>query len=119
MDSFRFTFVQCTADVATSRLYSLPPLVGGFGEGSVGVFGVCCLLHATRRSKRGGNCRKYGDYDVEDLAPNGVVVEGSHSLVRGPTDPLCLSGIPPSMGGRAGAMFLCKKRGYSGILLKG
>ena len=95
--------------MATSRLYSLPPLVGGFGEGSVG---VCCLLHATCRAEGGGNCRKYGDYDVEDLAPNGVVVEGSHSLVRGPTDPLCLLGIPPSMGGRAGAVFLHFGRGW-------
>ena len=43
------------------------------------------VLHATRRAKRGSDCREDGDYDVEDLAPSGVVVEGSHSLVRGPT----------------------------------
>ena len=43
------------------------------------------LLHATRRAKRGSNCREDSDYDVEDLAPNGVVVKCSHSLVRGPT----------------------------------
>ena len=32
------------------------------------------LSHATCRAECGGNCRKYGDYDVEDFAPNGVVV---------------------------------------------
>ena len=40
-------------------------------------------LHATRRTKRSCNCRKYGDYDVEDLAPNAVVVECSHSEIIG------------------------------------
>ncbi len=35
--------------------------------------------HAARRAKRGGNGREDGDYDVEDLAPSCVVVEGSHS----------------------------------------
>ena len=37
------------------------------------------LSHATRRAKGGGDCRQDGDYDVEDLAPSGVVVECSHS----------------------------------------
>ena len=37
------------------------------------------MLHAARRAKGGKDCRKYGDYDVEDLAPSAVVVEGSHS----------------------------------------
>ena len=32
------------------------------------------LSHATCRAECGGNCRKYGDYDVEDFAPNGGVV---------------------------------------------
>ena len=36
-------------------------------------------LHATRRAECGGDCREDGDYDVEDLAPSGVVVECSHS----------------------------------------
>ena len=40
-------------------------------------------LHATCRAEGGCNCRKYGDYDVEDLAPNGVVVECSHSEIIG------------------------------------
>ena len=37
------------------------------------------LSHAARRAK--GSCygREDGDYDVEDLAPSCVVVEGSHS----------------------------------------
>ena len=39
------------------------------------------LSHATRRAKGGCYCREDGDYDVEDLAPGGVVVEGSHRLV--------------------------------------
>ena len=37
------------------------------------------LSHATRRAECGGDCREDGDYDVEDLAPGGVVVECSHS----------------------------------------
>ena len=37
------------------------------------------VLHATRRSKRSCNCRKDGDYDVEDFSPGAVVVEGSHN----------------------------------------
>ena len=53
----------------------LPPLVGGFGEGSVG---VRCLLHATRCGKGGGDSREDGDYYVEDFTPESVVVEGSH-----------------------------------------
>ena len=40
--------------------------------------GVCCLLHATRCGKGGGNCREDGDYYVEDFTPESVVVEGSH-----------------------------------------
>ena len=36
-------------------------------------------LHATRHAEGSCNCRKYGDYDVEDLAPGAVIVEGSHS----------------------------------------
>ena len=38
------------------------------------------LSHATCRAKCGCNCRKDCDYDIEDLAPSCVVVEGSHSL---------------------------------------
>ena len=41
------------------------------------------VLHATRRAKRSCNCREDGDYDVEDLAPSGVVVECSHSEIIG------------------------------------
>ena len=37
------------------------------------------VLHATRCGKGGGDCREDGDYDVEDFAPSGVVVECSHS----------------------------------------
>ena len=37
------------------------------------------LSHATRRAKGCCNGRKDGDYDIEDLAPSGVVVECSHS----------------------------------------
>ena len=37
-------------------------------------------LHATRRAKRSCNCREYGDYDVEDFTPGGVVVECSHGV---------------------------------------
>ena len=37
------------------------------------------LSHATRRAECGGDCREDGDYDVEDLAPGGVVVECSHN----------------------------------------
>ena len=36
-------------------------------------------LHARRYSKGGGDCREYGDEDVEDFTPGAVVVEGSHS----------------------------------------
>ena len=39
------------------------------------------ISYATRRSKRGSNCREYGDEDVEDLAPSGVVVESSHFVL--------------------------------------
>ena len=35
-------------------------------------------LHTARRAKRGGYGREDGDYDVEDFAPSGVVVECSH-----------------------------------------
>ncbi len=41
------------------------------------------VLHATRRAEGSCNCRKYGDYDVEDLAPEVVVVECSHSKIIG------------------------------------
>ena len=37
------------------------------------------LSHATRHTKRGCDCREDCDYDIEDLAPSGVVVECSHS----------------------------------------
>ena len=77
-----------------SAFQASPPL---WGEGASAVFtvvttpshrgegwgGVCCLLHATCRAEGGGNCRKYGDYDVEDFAPNAVVVECSHSEIIG------------------------------------
>ena len=53
-----------------SRLYCSPSLQGGMGW----------VLHATRRAKGGGDCREDGDYDVEDFAPSGVVVECSHRL---------------------------------------
>ena len=39
------------------------------------------LLHATCCAKGGGDCREDGDYDVEDFAPSGVVVEGSHFVL--------------------------------------
>ena len=57
-------------------------------------------LHATRRAKRSCNCREDGDYDVEDFTPGAVVVECSHSLVRGPTLPVRASqwGLLPSQG---------------------
>ena len=35
----------------------------------------CARLH----TKGSCYCREYGDEDVEDFAPSGVVVEGSHS----------------------------------------
>ena len=47
--------------------------------------GIEGVLHARRNAKGGSNCREDGNYDVEDLAPGGVVVECSHSVVRGPT----------------------------------
>ena len=53
----------------------ITPLPCGGVRGRV----CCCLLHATCRAKGGQDCRKDGDYDVEDLAPSAVVVEGSHS----------------------------------------
>ena len=68
----------------------VPPVSGGQFAGAVlavvttpshrgeGWGGVCCLLHATRCGKGGGDSREDGDYDVEDFAPGGVVVEGSH-----------------------------------------
>ena len=37
------------------------------------------ISHATCHAEGGSNCREYGDYDVEDLAPSAVVVESSHS----------------------------------------
>ena len=52
---------------------SSPHRGGGMPKGQRG------SLHATRRAKRGCNCRKDGDYDVEDFSPGAVVVEGSHS----------------------------------------
>ena len=36
----------------------------------------CARLH----TKGGGYCREYGDYDVEDFTPGGVVVECSHGV---------------------------------------
>ena len=41
------------------------------------------LSHAACRAEGSCNCRKYGDYDVEDFAPNAVVVECSHSEIIG------------------------------------
>ena len=46
-----------------------PPSQGGMGW----------VLHARLNTKSGSQCREDGDYDVEDLAPSGVVVECSHS----------------------------------------
>ena len=37
------------------------------------------ISHAACHAEGGSNCREYGDYDVEDLAPSAVVVECSHS----------------------------------------
>ena len=42
------------------------------------VFSPFRSLHATRCTEGGGNCREDGDYYVEDLTPESVVVEGSH-----------------------------------------
>ena len=61
-------------------------------------FSVFRSLRARLHPKGGGDCREDGDYDVEDFTPGCVVVECSHRLVRGPTDPLCLSGISPLYG---------------------
>ena len=36
------------------------------------------VLHATRCTEGGGDCREDGDYYVEDLTPESVVVESSH-----------------------------------------
>ena len=85
---FRFhLFVRCcTADVATlSVVTDSPPETGGSprrGRGWIVFsfpFSPLRLSHAARRAK--GSCygREDGDYDVEDLAPSCVVVEGSHS----------------------------------------
>ena len=50
-----------------------PPSQGGMGW----------VLHTRLHTKRGGNGREDGDYDVEDLAPSAVVVECSHSEIIG------------------------------------
>ena len=41
------------------------------------------LLHARLSTERGCYGREDGNYDVEDLAPSGVVVECSHSEIIG------------------------------------
>ena len=48
-------------------------------------FSLFRLSHATRRAECGDNGREDCDYDVEDFAPCSIVIECSHSLVRGPT----------------------------------
>ena len=63
--------------MATYSAVISPSLTGRDG---VGLFS-CARLHP----KGGGDCREDSDYDVEDFAPSGVVVECSHRLVRGPT----------------------------------
>ena len=70
------------------------------------------MSHAARRAKGGQDCREYGDYDVEDLAPSAVVVECSHSLVRGPTLTL------PVWRGR-GSRDACVTRGVRWDFVKG
>ena len=42
------------------------------------VFTFPFVLHARLSTECRGNGREDGDYDVEDFAPSGVVVEGSH-----------------------------------------
>ena len=41
------------------------------------------LSHATCCGKGGGDSREDGDYYVEDLTPESVVVESSHSEIIG------------------------------------
>ena len=41
------------------------------------------FLHATRCTEGGSDCREDGDYYVEDLTPESVVVECSHSELIG------------------------------------
>ena len=53
------------------------PYRGGLGRGPPFV------LHATRCTEGGGDCREDGDYYVEDLTPESVVVESSHSEIIG------------------------------------
>ena len=61
-----------------------PPETGGSPRRGRGwivfrfLFSPFRLSHATRCGKGGGNCREDGDYYVEDLSPESVVVEGSH-----------------------------------------
>ena len=50
---------------------------GGMPKGQRG------SLHATRCTEGGSDCREDGDYYVEDLTPESVVVESSHSEIIG------------------------------------
>ena len=55
------------------RFALVAPVSGGQSVGRVRP-----LLHATRCTEGGGDCREDGDYYVEDLTPESVVVESSH-----------------------------------------
>ena len=63
-----------------------PPETGEVSQSDRGVdktdfrfpFSAFRLSHATRCTEGGGDCREDGDYYVEDLTPESVVVECSH-----------------------------------------
>ena len=62
--------LRVTLPSAVSCNYS-PLLQRGWGR--------VCSSHATGCSEGGCDCSQHSDQDVEDLAPERVVVEGSHS----------------------------------------